>query len=156
MKQFDRKEYLGISYFLHPLPLASVALLAANDHYLKFKFPGFITGKLSDFSGVFFFPLFLCALFCLLLNGIHQSSPKQQKKLEWVSSKKIIIFIAITDFIMLALKLYSPSISFYAKLLHPLGIQVAVTRDPTDLISLTMNLPTYIWARKFWQKTTTA
>ncbi|MCA1701846.1 MAG: hypothetical protein LC808_00660 [Actinobacteria bacterium] len=31
----------------------ALALLAINDHVLKARFPGFLTGKLSDFAGVF-------------------------------------------------------------------------------------------------------
>jgi hypothetical protein len=36
-----------------------MGLLALNDHLLKGIFPGFITGKLSDFAGLVFFPLVL-------------------------------------------------------------------------------------------------
>jgi hypothetical protein len=47
----------------HPLPLAAVGLLALNDHVLKGArvLPGAVTGKLSDFAGLFFFPLLLAA-----------------------------------------------------------------------------------------------
>lgn len=46
---------------LHPGALISVAVLVLNDHLLKGAFPGFVTGKLSDFAGLAFFPLFLQA-----------------------------------------------------------------------------------------------
>ena len=36
-----------------------MALLGLNDHVLKGAFPGLITGKLSDFAGLVFFPLVL-------------------------------------------------------------------------------------------------
>jgi hypothetical protein len=44
-----------------PLPLAAVALLLLNDHWLKGSglLPGAVTGKLSDVAGLFFFPV-LC------------------------------------------------------------------------------------------------
>ena len=40
---------------LHPLWLGSLALLVLNDHVLKGAglLPGVLTGKLSDFAGVF-------------------------------------------------------------------------------------------------------
>jgi hypothetical protein len=41
------------------LPLFAVAVLIVNDHVLKHRFPGLVTGKLSDFAGLFFFPLLL-------------------------------------------------------------------------------------------------
>ena len=44
---------------LHPLCLLSVFLLGLNDHYLKWEHPSYLTGKLSDFAGLVFFPLLL-------------------------------------------------------------------------------------------------
>jgi hypothetical protein len=38
---------------LHPAFTGAVAVLALNDHVLKSRYPGFVTGKLSDFAGVF-------------------------------------------------------------------------------------------------------
>ena len=48
----------------HPLPIAAVLVLTLNDHVLKGSglLPGWLTGKLSDFAGLFFFPLLLAAL----------------------------------------------------------------------------------------------
>jgi len=46
---------------LHPAPLAAIALLVINDHWLKATVPGWWTGKLSDFAGMAFFPLLLQA-----------------------------------------------------------------------------------------------
>ncbi len=45
----------------HPATWLSIALLLVNDHVLKVLYPSWITGKLSDFAGLFFFP-FLLAL----------------------------------------------------------------------------------------------
>lgn len=47
--------------FARPLPLAAVALLVVNDHLLKGSglLPGWLTGKLSDVAGLFFFPVLL-------------------------------------------------------------------------------------------------
>jgi len=42
---------------LHPITLAAIALLLVNDHLLKERFPGLITGKLSDAAGLTFYPL---------------------------------------------------------------------------------------------------
>lgn len=47
---------------VHPIPLASVVLLAMNDHWWKQAYPSVLTGKLSDLAGLFFFPLLLEAL----------------------------------------------------------------------------------------------
>jgi hypothetical protein len=47
---------------VHPVPIAAIALLVLNDHWAKYAFPGFVTGKLSDVAGMVFFPLLLQAL----------------------------------------------------------------------------------------------
>src|ERR1700679_4140779 len=52
------------SDLVHPWPLLAVALLAVNDHLLKGSgwLPGWLTGKLSDFAGLFFFPVLLTVI----------------------------------------------------------------------------------------------
>ena len=42
--------------------LASIAVLVMNDHVLKGWMPGWLTGHLSDFAGLVFFPLLLQSL----------------------------------------------------------------------------------------------
>ncbi|MBR9859418.1 T9SS type A sorting domain-containing protein [bacterium] len=44
---------------LSPLFITALVLLFINDFFLKSAFPGVLTGKLSDFAGLFIFPLFL-------------------------------------------------------------------------------------------------
>lgn len=48
---------------LSPLFLIGLFLLLLNDFYLKAAFSNFLTGKLSDFAGLFIFPLFWSAFF---------------------------------------------------------------------------------------------
>jgi len=59
----------GLREFARPLPLAAAALLAVNDHVLKGAglLPTWLTGKLSDVAGLFFFPILLFALTSLVL-----------------------------------------------------------------------------------------
>ena len=42
---------------LHPLFLVSLLVLLINDHIAKDLYPGVITGKLSDFSGLLVLPV---------------------------------------------------------------------------------------------------
>ena len=46
-------------YFLRPWTIAAVGLLLINDHVLKGRAPGVITGKLSDAAGLIVFPMLL-------------------------------------------------------------------------------------------------
>lgn len=50
------------SGILHPVVLASIAMLVLNDHWLKATWGHPVTGKLSDVAGLLFFPLLLVAL----------------------------------------------------------------------------------------------
>lgn len=52
-----------LSLLQSPAFLSSLALLLLNDIFLKAAYPGWVTGKLSDFAGLFAFALFWIALF---------------------------------------------------------------------------------------------
>lgn len=46
---------------MHPVPVLAIVVLLLNDHWWKFAFTGWWTGKISDFAGMVFFPLLLQA-----------------------------------------------------------------------------------------------
>lgn len=50
------------SLLLHPVFLINLIVLIINDNWLKYAWPGFITGKLSDVTGIFVFIVFLNAM----------------------------------------------------------------------------------------------
>jgi hypothetical protein len=56
----------------HPLFIAAVLLLAINDWILKTTFHNFVTGKISDFAGLFAFPFFISTLFPSSKKQLHQ------------------------------------------------------------------------------------
>lgn len=51
--------------------LISVVLLLLNDFYLKYHFHNYLTGKLSDFVGLFAFPYFVSLLFKSKIKPIY-------------------------------------------------------------------------------------
>jgi len=51
--------------------LISVVLLLLNDFYLKYYFHNYLTGKLSDFVGLFAFPYFVSLLFKSKIKPIY-------------------------------------------------------------------------------------
>ncbi|WP_462250863.1 hypothetical protein [Ferruginibacter sp.] len=55
----------------HPAFILSVLLLITNDWLFKVSFHNFITGKLSDFAGLFAFPFFLSTVFPRLKKPLH-------------------------------------------------------------------------------------
>lgn len=52
-----------LAALLSPAFLGTLALLLLNDFVLKTAFPGWVTGKLSDFAGLFAFAVFWSTLF---------------------------------------------------------------------------------------------
>src|SRR5437870_3549043 len=52
-----------LNILISPGFVAGLILLLLNDHVFKVLSPNWITGKLSDFSGLFIFPLFWTAFF---------------------------------------------------------------------------------------------
>ncbi len=134
-----RRPYLSIGFFVHPVPALAVITLFLNDVYLKSAFSGWWTGKLSDFAGVFFFPLFLVAVYVLLRNTVS-------KKSNWITRTNILVAIAITDVIFVLINTVPEADLFYETAYRFMGIPARNTMDTTDLIALLVNPLTYRFA----------
>jgi hypothetical protein len=124
----------------HPLALAAIALLVINDHVLKQLAPGVVTGKLSDFAGLAFFPLLLAA--CAETAGIRRGL------------SVIVVATVATAIAFAAVKLWTPAGDVYrvafaalqwpVRAAHALlsghampGLgRVSLVADPTDLVAL--------------------
>jgi hypothetical protein len=125
---------------MHPIALAAIALLVINDHVLKQLAPGIVTGKLSDFAGLVFFPLLLAA--AAEYAGIRRGMTT------------IVIAAIATAVAFAAIKLFAPAADLYrvalamlqwpfraaralliGTALPPVG-RVSLVADPTDLVAL--------------------
>jgi hypothetical protein len=91
-----------------------VLILVLNDWYLKSTFSNVLTGKLSDFAGLFAFPFFLSALF-----------PRRAIQL---------YVLTLLLFTMWKSAFIQPFIDF----VNGLGLPIHRTVDYTDLIALTI------------------
>lgn len=90
--------------------VSALIILAINDHYLKYAFPGFLTGKLSDAVGIIAFYLFLSFLFpdkkifsCFLTVLIFTwwKSPLSQGVIDFFNASRLFTIgrtIDYTDF----------------------------------------------------------
>jgi len=85
-----------------------------NDLWLKYSFPSFFTGKLSDFAGLFIFPYFLSV---------------------FIPKPKIIYYLTALLFTFWKLEYSQIVIDYFARLTN-LGFHRTV--DITDLITLTV------------------
>ena len=66
---------------LHLWTIAAIVILFINDQYLKYAYPSWLTGKLSDFAGLIFFPILFEPLvksrkWSVIITGIGFASVK--------------------------------------------------------------------------------
>jgi len=125
--------------FSRPLPLAAVLVLAANDHALKGAglVPAWLTGKLSDVAGLFFFPVLLVAL----AGEVH---PRARAR------GPAALAVALTGVVFAALKL-SPRACAWVT-----GAGLPTVADPSDLLAL-VSLPlAYVYMISFFRRAVTS
>lgn len=123
---------------LHPLPLGALAVLIANDHWLKGAglVPASVTGKLSDFAGLLFFPLLLTAATDVLLMAAAR----------WLSlpvdfslrRSKLVLACVATAGVFSAVKLSPAAAAAVADILSIPGFPATIVADATDLAALPM------------------
>lgn len=125
-----------LDVFCSPLPLAAVALLALNDHALKGSglAPAWFTGKLSDFAGLFFFPLLLAAAASLI------AAPGREGRI-------LLGCAAATAAVFCAVKISPDAGALYELAVGWLrGSPARNTCDPTDLVALPMCAAAVLYA----------
>ncbi len=129
-------------FFIRPLPVAAVLVLFANDQFFKWWFANSLTGKLSDFAGLFFFPLFALSLIFLFGHLLLQK--------DWrLTPRRLALAIFLTHLAFALIKLWPEATDFYVSLHRSLGVDSRVVRDPTDLWALAMAPLTYLYALRF-------
>ncbi|WP_421948522.1 hypothetical protein [Phaeodactylibacter xiamenensis] len=96
-----------LSLLQSPAFLLSLGLLLLNDFYLKGAFPGLLTGKLSDFAGLFAFALFWIGLFpayrksiCwgIALFFVYWKTPFSQPLIEGWNSLTGLHYARVVDY----------------------------------------------------------
>ncbi len=114
---------------LHPLFIISLMLLIINDHYLKANYPSMLTGKISDFAGLFVFAIFIFAI-----------------GYSFFSRRFNLIYLHITIALFFILWKLAPveillnSISKITSLPMPTRV-----KDPTDLVALSILIISYMF-----------
>jgi len=117
---------------LHPVALGALAVLLLNDHVLKARFPGLVTGKLSDFAGMVVAPLVLVAALDAALPGFLVVQRRYRAASAWVSAGLVASVFAAT-------KTWSGATLAYEAAFHLIWRgHVTLVRDPTDLVAIPM------------------
>jgi hypothetical protein len=129
---------LPLGEFLHPVPLVALIVLAVNDHYWKGAgvLPGWLTGKLSDFAGLLFFPLLLTSLADTLLYGVVRVTG--WKLDPTLRAWKIWLGCLATAAVFAPLELSAAYGRFYTETLGKVGFPSETVADLTDLYALVM------------------
>ena len=117
--------------FTRLAPVTCMLLVALNDHVLKGSgwLPGVLTGKLSDFAGLYFAPLLLAELWLLVRPASGPGSAV--RRTAWAALALGLLFTAIKTSPR-ADALYEALMAFLSR--HP----ARNTVDPTDLLALPM------------------
>ena len=132
-----------LRFFVHPIPLAAVIVMALNDHWLKYSFGNWVTGKLSDFCGLFYFPIFLLALAALV-----------DEVFEWRRFKlgpfSTVVAIGFSDLLLILVKL-SPRMAETVEIFfNQYLFRIQLVQDPTDLLALLINPLTFFYLKNYW------
>lgn len=132
---------------VRPLAVAALMTLIVNDHVLKPRWPGLLTGKLSDLAGLVFLPLLIISLYEVGRVAMRRS---------WRVSERGIVAIAATVALgFAATKLSTAVAATYGDILGWLRwplighwSQVAISRDPTDVLCTPAVIVAWIESRR--------
>ena len=141
----------------HPASVAAIGLLLLNDHVLKAAWPSWVTGKLSDFTGVFFFPFLLGAVAAGALELLRWSSDILGARPGWWD-KAIAYALRVTEqglplavtAVWFAGMKTIPAANEWTRTLAgwAAGGPVVIMRDPTDVLALVMLWPAWwVWGK---------
>ena len=146
-------EGLPVSELAHPLSLVALTLLVLNDHFLKGAglLPGWVTGKLSDFAGLIFFPLLLTSLLNTGAHFLNQAARLLGLQFtldEGLRPWKIWSALGCSALVFSAIQISPTAVQLYRGFVHFFGFSAVVTMDPSDLIALiVLPIPYRIAAR---------
>ncbi len=131
----------------HPVSLAALAALIVNDHWAKARWPGLVTGKLSDFAGLILTPVVLVASIELVARRP-------------LGARAALAVAVCVGAVFALVKTWVPAAELYREcwgwLAHPIDVvyamahwlapatfvtappphRVSLARDPTDLVAL--------------------
>lgn len=126
----------AINCLTHPSSLFCILVLVCNDLVIKHQWPSWLSGKLSDFAGLYFFPFLIGLVLSIFFSrrDVHALN----------IGRFSIIFTAIW-FILLKL---SPTVNKLTSNIVETIIESpsVIVLDPSDLIAISVLIPSwYLW-----------
>jgi hypothetical protein len=115
--------------------LAAMLVTAVNDHWLKAAAPGWLTGKLSDFAGLFFFPFLVVA--CLELVRELLARARGVRARRGTSARAFAVVLVVEGLLFVALEVSPAGALRFGEAWSTLfGVPARFTADPSDLCAL--------------------
>ncbi|MGB7341046.1 MAG: hypothetical protein WBC91_19275 [Phototrophicaceae bacterium] len=135
----NRAFWKAIHSLTHPLSILAILVLLMNDHWLRYAYPSWLTGKLGDFTWLLFAPFVAAMLFAFII-------PKTLK-----NQSKIVGIIAIAGIgLWFATAKTIPAIHWLTTetLYAIIGYRGSLRMDVTDLLTLpALLISAMIWWR---------
>ncbi len=144
-----RRAALGAP-LLHPVALAAISVLVLNDHLFKARYPGLVTGKLSDLAGMIVAPLVVLSVLDALAPMSLLRRRAYPPATAWACAALVACSFALA-------KTWAPATHAYEEMValvrapfeclaawvrsgQSWNAHVVVVRDPTDLAALPMGI----------------
>ncbi len=117
--------------------LVAIAVVLLNDHFWKRDSPSWLTGKLSDFAGLFFAPYLVLLVAVTVVPGSRR----------FARFAAFAAYLAVAA-VFIALKLSATTAAPLLALPRLMGATLSVVADPTDLIALSiLPISAAVWIR---------
>ncbi|MCP4580714.1 MAG: hypothetical protein GY839_03805 [candidate division Zixibacteria bacterium] len=128
-----------LQILLKPAFLIALALLLLNDHLLKAAYPGWLTGKLSDFAGLFVMAVFVYAVIDVITNRSGAAKSK----------KSILLIHAVVGTAFIIWKTAPVEIMF-AEINRFVSIPLpSRVKDISDLMALSILPLSYLYITRY-------
>lgn len=125
----------------HPAILAAIVFLLVNDHWLRWMYPSWWTGKLGDAAWLFFMPFIITPFLAWILPGALL------RRDAWIGA---LACLAVGGVFTAVKTLPSAHVAFRGVFFAIIGWESILLRDPTDLLML----PALWLAWRLWQAET--
>lgn len=141
-----------VDLLLHPVPLGGLAVMILNDGWLRGAFPGWLTGKLSDFAAVLAYPAVLVTIWALGAMTVDRLLARltPDRGVNYSLRSSVVLGACLlTGIILVGINLWTPVRDGYLALLRSLDPggwfgPFHYTMDPSDLLAL-LGLPVVWW-----------
>lgn len=131
---------------LHPTFLFALTILVLNDNWWKYSFPGWLTGKLSDFAGILVFTILLFVFMpgkrilaaCMAaLAFVWWKSPLSEPVINWINAyahlpvKRVVDYSDDVALLIIPVAFYIKPVAYHLshslkKLLEPVLLTITI------------------------------